>query len=153
MKCLSLNGSLWNKERKTCVKKKCRVTNYKWRGHWIASKGAAFEYVFSFEKMRSLEMKPFFSWETLLGGTGSCSPQRKHMSQRWCLIARSAPCPEHPLILRSPDAHLSPRSDPGERRYGVWLHRLLAQFITLLLLVHTHWVPCSRRPRSDPLFH
>lgn len=36
-----------------------QMTNCKWRGHWTASEGAAFEYVFSFEKMRSSAMKPF----------------------------------------------------------------------------------------------
>ena len=46
------------------------MTNYKWRGHWIASKGAAFEYVFSFEKMRSLEMKPFFLGKLFLEAQG-----------------------------------------------------------------------------------
>ena len=141
MKCLSLNGSLWNKGEKT-VLKKCRVTSYKWRGDWIAFEGAAFEYVFSFEENEKLRDETTFIGKLFLEAQGAAA--HKESTRVSCgLHCTLSSLSEHPLILRFLDAHLFPRTDPGERRYGVWLHTLMALFIILLLLVHTLCVPCS----------
>ena len=127
-KCLSLNGSLWNKERKNCVKK-CRWPIASEEGIELPPKVQPSN-TFSHLKKWEAQRWNHFYWETLLRGTGSWCLQRKHVSQLWCLIAQSAPCPEHPLILRFLDGPLFPRSDPGER-CGAWLPRLMAQFIRL----------------------